>query len=105
MPEMDGFGLAERIKSAPHLADAVILMLTPGDRLGDVRRCRELGISAYLMKPVRRDELRASIIAALTVKPAGRDKSRPAMESRTIRVLLWPRISEIRGFSWLRTIL
>ena len=106
MPEMDGFGLAERIKAAPHLANAVILMLTSGDRLGDVRRCRELGISAYLMKPVRRDELRASIIAALTtVKPAGRDKGRPALESRIIRVLLWPRIGEICGFSWLRTIL
>jgi CheY-like chemotaxis protein len=69
MPEMDGFGMAERIKDAPHLADAVILMLTSGDRLGDVRRCREVGIAAYLMKPVRRDELRASIIAALSTPP------------------------------------
>jgi two-component system, sensor histidine kinase and response regulator len=70
MPETDGFGLAKRIKTDPHLAEAVIVMLTSGDRLGDVRRCRELGVSAYLMKPVRRDELRASIIAALTVQPA-----------------------------------
>jgi signal transduction histidine kinase/CheY-like chemotaxis protein len=80
MPEMDGFGLAERIKSAPHLADAVILMLTSGDRLGDVRRCRELGISAYLMKPVRRDELRASIVAALTLQPAGRHEGKAALQ-------------------------
>ncbi|HXJ39059.1 MAG TPA: response regulator [Bryobacteraceae bacterium] len=72
MPEMDGFGLAERIKAAPHLANAVILMLTSGDRLGDMRRCRELGIAAYLMKPVRRDELRSSIIAALSLQPAER---------------------------------
>jgi signal transduction histidine kinase/CheY-like chemotaxis protein len=79
MPEMDGFGLAERIKAAPHLANAVILMLTSGDRLGDVRRCRELGISAYLMKPVRRDELRESIVSALTVH-TDRDKDNNVIE-------------------------
>jgi signal transduction histidine kinase/CheY-like chemotaxis protein len=100
MPEMDGFGLAERIKTAPHLAEAVILMLTSGDRLGDVRRCRELGIAAYLMKPVRRDELRASIIAALTLQSAARDREKVALqiedtpglpvvpEPRNLRVLL-----------------
>ena len=80
MPAMDGFGLAERIKAATHLADAVILMLTSGDRLRDVRRCRELGISAYLMKPVRRDELRASIVSALTVQKAARDNNNHVLE-------------------------
>ena len=100
MPEMDGFGLAKRIKADPHLAEAVVVMLTSGDRLGDLRRCRELGISAYLMKPVRRDELRASIVTALSVHPAGTDDDRddrpgddpavsPAIpERRTLRVLL-----------------
>ena len=100
MPEMDGFTLAERIKTSPHLAKAVILMLTSGDRLGDVRRCRELGISAYLMKPVRRDELRASIVTALTAQTAEQDTDGPeheiangsglssAQESRTLRILL-----------------
>jgi CheY-like chemotaxis protein len=100
MSEMDGFGLAERIKAAPHLADAVIVMLTSGDRLGDVKRCRELGISAYLMKPVRRDELRAAIITALTVHPEGSDKYNAALPAddhaqpsaasgvRTLRILL-----------------
>jgi CheY-like chemotaxis protein len=100
MPAMDGFGLAERIKAAPHLANAVILMLTSGDRLGDVRRCRELGISAYLMKPVRRDELRESIVSALTVQTADRGKDNhvlelddrsgisPARNQRGLRLLL-----------------
>ncbi len=81
MPGMDGFGLAERIKASPHLADAVILMLTSGDRLGDIKRCRELGIAAYLMKPVRRDELHASIIAALSPQAAGHDENQVALPS------------------------
>ena len=66
MPEMDGFQLAEEVKGAPHLADAVILMLTSRDARGDLGRCRELGISSYITKPVRRADLRKALIKALT---------------------------------------
>jgi two-component system sensor histidine kinase/response regulator len=66
MPEMDGFDLAARIRSSPYLKDAVVMMLTSGERRGDLVRCRELGISVHLTKPVRRAELRAAIVAALS---------------------------------------
>ena len=66
MPEIDGFGLAERIKADPRLAATIILMLSSGGRSRDASRCRELGVAAYLMKPVRRDELHATIMAAIT---------------------------------------
>jgi signal transduction histidine kinase/CheY-like chemotaxis protein len=65
MPGMDGFQLAEQIQRSPILAEAVILMLTSGEQRGDLARCRELGISIYLTKPVRRAELRAAILRAL----------------------------------------
>src|SRR6185436_14595664 len=65
MPEMDGFDLVERIRSTPNLTNAFVLMLTSGEHLGDLARCRELGISAYLTKPIRRAELRAAIVAAM----------------------------------------
>jgi len=65
MPEMDGFELVRRIHDTPELTKAVILMLTSGDRGDDIARCRQLGISAYLTKPVRRAELRAAIILAI----------------------------------------
>jgi two-component system sensor histidine kinase/response regulator len=65
MPEMDGFDLVDRIKNTPDLADVAIIMLTSGEKRGDVQRCRGLGGSAYLMKPVRRVELRAAIVRAL----------------------------------------
>jgi signal transduction histidine kinase/CheY-like chemotaxis protein len=65
MPEMDGFELVKRIHETPGLTQPVILMLTSGDRGDDIARCRKLGISSYLTKPVRRAELRAAIIAAL----------------------------------------
>ena len=65
MPEMDGFELVQRIHESPGLTKTVILMLTSGDRGDDIARCRKLGISSYLTKPVRRAELRAAIARAL----------------------------------------
>ena len=73
MPEMDGFELAERIKKSHDLAETVILVLTSADHRTDLARCRELGISAYLTKPVRRAELRAAIGAALGGRDANQD--------------------------------
>jgi two-component system sensor histidine kinase/response regulator len=70
IPGIDGFGLAERIQAARYPVDQVIMMLASGD----VRRCRELGTAGYLIKPVRRDELRAAIISARTVRPTEREK-------------------------------
>jgi CheY-like chemotaxis protein len=66
MPEMDGFDLVKRIKNTPNLTNAFILMLTSGEHVGDVARCRKLGVSAYLTKPVRRAELRAAVVAAIS---------------------------------------
>jgi CheY-like chemotaxis protein/HPt (histidine-containing phosphotransfer) domain-containing protein len=43
----------------------MILMLTSGDRTGDAAKCRELGISAYLFKPVKQSELFNALVAAL----------------------------------------
>jgi len=69
MPEMDGFELVKRIHDAPELAQPVILMLTSGDRSDDLVRCRRLGVSSYLTKPVRRAELRSAIIGAIAHDP------------------------------------
>ncbi len=79
MPEMDGFDLAERIKDAPNLTDVVILMLTSGEKRGDLQRYRGMGVSAYLMKPVRRAELRAAIAKALRVPSLGGNGNEQAL--------------------------
>ncbi len=69
MPEMDGFQLAERIRQNPKLAGAIVLMLTSGGQPGDIDRCRELGISAYLIKPIRRSELLDVVLRVLNTAP------------------------------------
>jgi len=65
MPKMDGFTLIERIRQRPELSTATIMMLTSAGHRGDADRCRELGIAAYLMKPIRQSELREAIARAL----------------------------------------
>jgi signal transduction histidine kinase/CheY-like chemotaxis protein len=65
MPEMDGFTLAEHIKKDSQLVKATIMMLTSAGHLGDAARCRELGISAYLVKPIRQSELLSAICQLL----------------------------------------
>ncbi|GGG67464.1 response regulator [Edaphobacter dinghuensis] len=66
MPKMDGFGLVQEIKQRPLLSTSTIMMLTSGAQRGDAARCGELGISAYLVKPVRQAELREAIARVLT---------------------------------------
>jgi len=69
MPEMDGFTLAEMIHNDPSLVGASIMMLTSAGHLGDAARCRELGIAAYLVKPIRQGELLEAICAILRKTP------------------------------------
>jgi signal transduction histidine kinase/CheY-like chemotaxis protein len=65
MPEMDGFALAEQIQKDSGLIAVTIMMLTSTGHLGDAARCRELGISAYLVKPIRQTELLDAICQVL----------------------------------------
>jgi CheY-like chemotaxis protein len=65
MPDMDGFSLASEVKADPRLAGIAIMMLTSAGQRGDGARCRELGISAYLTKPVSQAELREVIFLLL----------------------------------------
>jgi PAS domain S-box-containing protein len=65
MPEMDGFTLIERIRQMRGFSAAVVVMLTSAGHRGDAARCQELGISAYLLKPIRQSELREAMARVL----------------------------------------
>lgn len=72
MPDADGFALAATIQTEPALADTTVVMLTSVGRPGDAARCRELGIAAYLPKPVKRSDLHAALLTALAARPVAR---------------------------------
>jgi PAS domain S-box-containing protein len=71
MPGTDGFGFANEIRDDVSLAGSFILMLTSADRDGDIRRCKELGINRYLVKPVGKSELLTSIVTLLRERGSG----------------------------------
>ena len=65
MPDLDGFDVAERIRQQQTLAGATIMMLTSSGRYGDSSRCRELGVAAYVTKPITPSDLLRAIHGAL----------------------------------------
>jgi signal transduction histidine kinase/CheY-like chemotaxis protein/HPt (histidine-containing phosphotransfer) domain-containing protein len=65
MPKMDGFGLIERIRHTAELSTMAIMMLTSAGHREDVARCKEFGITSYLLKPIRKWELLAAIAKTL----------------------------------------
>ena len=65
MPGMDGFSVVEQLRQDPTLAGCAIMMLTSAGQRGDAARCRELGIRAYLVKPIRQSELLEAILLVL----------------------------------------
>jgi len=83
MPDIDGFALAEQIQKDPGLLAVTIMMLTSAGHLGDAARCRELGISAYLVKPIRQTELLDGICQVLN--KVSTVKSIPLVTRHTLR--------------------
>ncbi len=83
MPEMDGFTLAGLVKHSAHLSDITIMMLTSVGFLGDAARCRALGITAYLTKPIRQAELLEAVRIVLG-KPSLSRQSAPLLTRHTL---------------------
>ncbi len=75
MPEMDGFTLARRIKQETDLCVATLMMLSSANRGEDAAHCRELGLAAYLTKPIRQSTLLDAIMTSLG-PDAGVDRPR-----------------------------
>ena len=69
MPGMDGFGLVEEIRKHPQLSGTTIVMLTSAGQRGDAARCRQLGVGAYLTKPIGETELLDAILRVLGSNP------------------------------------
>ncbi|MBF0508233.1 MAG: PAS domain S-box protein [Deltaproteobacteria bacterium] len=94
MPGIDGFDLAERILKWPDYSKVKIIILTPVGVRGDANRCQELGIAAYLLKPVKQSDLLSAIIRVMGTpqKPDQRPQlvTRYALHSdtRTLHLLL-----------------
>ncbi|MBV9126001.1 MAG: response regulator, partial [Planctomycetes bacterium] len=65
MPGMDGFSLVQQLQQQPGLGGAVIMMVSSADWHGDAAHCRNLGLSTYLTKPLKKSELVRAIFSVL----------------------------------------
>jgi len=93
MPMVDGFTLAQEIKQDKEMGSTVVMMLTSGDHPDDVSRCEQLGIAAYLLKPIKQSELLQAIEVALGIEAAVHEDlaataPQPARPLRPLRILL-----------------
>lgn len=75
MPDTDGFELAAQIKKNPDLKGSTLVMLTSAGERGHAAKCVELGIAAYLMKPVRQSDLFEIICSAIKQPETSRKPS------------------------------
>jgi PAS domain S-box-containing protein len=66
MPDTDGLALAAKIRKRAELSATRIILLTSGDRPGDLARSREQGLDARLLKPVQQDELLETIFRVMS---------------------------------------
>ena len=83
MPHMDGFEVAALIQQDHRLRESVVVMLTSAGPKGDAARYRELGIKAYLSKPIKRADLLEAIKLALMGPGKVVESERPSPRPRS----------------------
>jgi two-component system, sensor histidine kinase and response regulator len=66
MPDVEGLVLATQIRQRAELSATRIILLTSGDRPGDLARFREQRVNAHLLKPVQQDELLETIYRVMS---------------------------------------
>jgi two-component system sensor histidine kinase/response regulator len=94
MPGTDGFTLVEMVRETPGSAGIVTVMLTSGGNSHDGARCGDLGIAAYLIKPVLQSDLLSALLRILALRtdvtaPGELATQNTLMEARVcLRILL-----------------
>jgi CheY-like chemotaxis protein len=95
MPEMDGFSLFARARANPRHQQIPFVLLTSAARPGDAARCREIGVSAHLIKPVKQSLLMNAIVGAVAGKETAPFKTASVQKDlgastadRVLRILL-----------------
>ena len=73
MPVMDGFATCRAICALPGCSELPVLAITAHSHSGDRERCLAAGMSDYLAKPVKFEELRVLLHDWVLCRPATLD--------------------------------
>jgi CheY-like chemotaxis protein len=85
MPDMDGFEATKAIRALACGNDTPIVAVTASALPEDRERCRRAGMTAYVSKPLRRDELWQAIALAIN-----REEAVPLTVREPVRLLSPP---------------
>lgn len=97
MPELDGFGVLDRLRADGRINDLPVIVVSALNEIEPVVRCIELGADDFIFKPFNPTLLRARVLATLE-KKALRDRTRDELkrkqielaEARTLQLSLVP---------------
>jgi PAS domain S-box-containing protein len=85
MPGVDGFAVAQEIRSDPTVQNIPILMLTSAEAGECSGRCREIRVNSHLMKPIRQAELLAAIRLSLDGKSPEPNEGKDKLDIRSAK--------------------
>jgi two-component system, sensor histidine kinase and response regulator len=93
MPDLNGFEVIERLTKSGSLEGATVMVLTSDSRSPDIGRSYKLGLGGYVVKPIRRSDLKNTIAIAIN-RPNGlgstiaRPESAVVGDGTPLRILL-----------------
>jgi signal transduction histidine kinase/CheY-like chemotaxis protein len=90
MPEMDGFEVIHRMRPQAELKNAAIMMLTSSDHSVSAAKCRELGVGAFLVKPIQPSDLLKSMLRILGKLPSPSPALAPTVKQQPTPVSAFP---------------
>lgn len=61
MPKVNGMQVLEKIKSDPRTRSIPVVVLTSSAEDPDIKRCYELGVNSYIVKPVEFDNFAKTV--------------------------------------------
>ncbi len=94
MPEIDGMGVAKFLREQKNSEETTIMMLSSDYKPNDLKQIDRYGIGAYLLKPIKRKELKNAILTTLGLWKAQIGKEKKIKEKKVevsipvLRVLL-----------------
>jgi two-component system sensor histidine kinase/response regulator len=94
MPEIDGMEVAKFLRKQAGSEATTIMMLSSDYKTSDLKQIDKVGIGAYLVKPIKRKELKNAILTTLGLWKAQverkeiKEEEKPVISIAPIRILL-----------------
>jgi two-component system sensor histidine kinase/response regulator len=82
MPEVDGMEVAKFLRKQANSEATTVMMLSSDYKTSDMKQIDKYGIGAYLVKPIKRQELKNAILATLGLWKAQLEKGKVKEEKK-----------------------